>query len=128
MRVPVCTPLDRPFTPDKDAADAPEALAEVLVQTPRQASPMQELTHAETFWSFAHLGAGYRVTETLGRDFSSCSTPASVTLVRQRESRCRALSPFRWSRPARVSKPNARLMGFGRSNKEMPEAPVDMAW
>jgi hypothetical protein len=86
MRVPVCTPLDRPFTPDKDAADAPEALAEVLVQTPRQASPMQELTHAETFWSFAHLGAGYRVTETLGRDFSSCSTPAPVASVSSRSS------------------------------------------
>jgi len=67
-----------------DVAGALEALPGLSVETPRQASLVKKVTRAETFWSFAHLAPRYRVTDTLGRDFFSCSTPASVTCVRQR--------------------------------------------
>jgi len=70
-----------------DVAGALEALPELLVEAPRQASLVQEVTRAETFWSFAQVALRYRVTSTLGRDFLSCPTPASVTFVSSRSSR-----------------------------------------
>jgi len=86
-----------------DMAAAPEALLELLVQTPGQASLMQEVTPAERSWSSARSAARYRVTKTLGRDFFSCSTPASVTFVPRRSRYRNSVSPFRCSRSAPVA-------------------------
>jgi hypothetical protein len=71
--------------------------------TPGQASLVEEVTRVETFWSFAQVAARYRVTETLGRDFFSCSTPASVTFVSKSSRYCNRVSPFRCSRSASVA-------------------------